>query len=99
MINIISPGVVDFLFFVTTKLCMLHCVSHVSNFLELSGMFIVMSCIQTLSQHARFDDFLRVKRLQRRDVSAIDPSASDGTFDISNSDRLGKTEVPSLSVA
>jgi len=46
-----------------------------------------------LSQDSRFDSVLDNLRLQKRGTGGVDTASSDGTFDISNSDRLGFSEV------
>ena len=46
-----------------------------------------------LSQHADFEDILKKMRLQKRGTGGVDTAATDGTFDISNLDRLGMSEV------
>ncbi len=42
---------------------------------------------------ARFDDVLLKLRLQKRGTGGVDTASTDGTFDISNLDRLGFSEV------
>ena len=46
-----------------------------------------------LSKDSRFDDILQELRLQKRGTGGVDTASTDGTFDISNSDRLGSSEV------
>ena len=46
-----------------------------------------------LSQDKRFTAILKVLRLQKRGTGGVDTEATGGTFDISNSDRLGFSEV------
>lgn len=46
-----------------------------------------------LSKDKRFDDILDAQRLQKRGTGGVDTAATGGTFDISNSDRLGFSEV------
>ena len=46
-----------------------------------------------LSKDKRFDDILNAQRLQKRGTGGVDTQATGGTFDISNSDRLGFSEV------
>lgn len=41
----------------------------------------------------RFDEILLKCRLQKRGTGGVDTASNDGTFDISNLDRLGKSEV------
>jgi creatine kinase len=46
-----------------------------------------------LAQDARFPNILDTLRLQKRGTGGVDTAAVGGTFDISNSERLGKSEV------
>ena len=46
-----------------------------------------------LSQDPRFGPMLKNMRLQKRGTGGVDTAATGGTFDISNADRLGKSEV------
>lgn len=46
-----------------------------------------------LSEEKKFDDLLKLLRLQKRGTGGVDTKSTDGTFDISNADRLGKSEV------
>ena len=46
-----------------------------------------------LSQDKRFDNILQAYRLQKRGTGGVDTAAVGGTFDISNLDRLGHSEV------
>jgi len=46
-----------------------------------------------LSKDKRFDALLDAQRLQKRGTGGVDTEATGGTFDISNSDRLGFSEV------
>ena len=46
-----------------------------------------------LSQDSRFDEILESFRLQKRGTGGVDTAAVGGTFDISNLDRLGHSEV------
>ena len=46
-----------------------------------------------LSEDKRFSQILSSMRLQKRGTGGVDTAAKGGTFDISNSDRLGKSEV------
>jgi len=41
----------------------------------------------------RFDPILQCLRLQKRGTGGVDTASTDGTFDVSNSDRLGCSEV------
>lgn len=49
--------------------------------------------IPLLSKHSSFDAVLKKMRLQKRGTGGVDTASNDGTFDISNSDRLGYSEV------
>ena len=49
-----------------------------------------------LAKDARFNDILEGLRLQKRGTGGVDTAAVGGTFDISNSDRLGFSEVKLL---
>ncbi|ETW93125.1 MAG: hypothetical protein ETSY2_51980, partial [Candidatus Entotheonella gemina] len=49
--------------------------------------------IPLLSKHDKFASILKSLRLQKRGTGGVDTAATDGTFDISNSDRLGFSEV------
>jgi creatine kinase len=46
-----------------------------------------------LCKDKRFDDILKTLCLQKRGTGGVDTASTDGTFDISNSDRLGFSEV------
>ena len=46
-----------------------------------------------LSQDKRFDSILEAYRLQKRGTGGVDTAATGGTYDISNLDRLGHSEV------
>ena len=46
-----------------------------------------------LSKDERFGDILKTLRLQKRGTGGVDTASTDGVFDISNSDRLGFSEV------
>lgn len=46
-----------------------------------------------LSKDDRFGDILKTLRLQKRGTGGVDTASTDGTFDISNADRLGFSEV------
>ena len=46
-----------------------------------------------LSKDERFNDVLAALRLQKRGTGGVDTASEDGTFDISNLDRLGSSEV------
>ena len=49
--------------------------------------------LYTLLLIVSFSDVLLKCRLQKRGTGGVDTASSDGTFDISNLDRLGKSEV------
>lgn len=49
--------------------------------------------IPLISKHPEFDAILKKLRLQKRGTGGVDTASTDGTFDISNSDRLGVSEV------
>ena len=49
--------------------------------------------IPHVSSDPRFDQLLDTYRLQKRGTGGVDTAATGGTYDISNSDRLGKSEV------
>nr|BAE16971.1 mitochondrial creatine kinase [Siphonosoma cumanense] len=49
--------------------------------------------IPKLGKDPRFDQILDAMKLQKRGTGGVDTASTDGTFDISNSDRLGKSEV------
>jgi creatine kinase len=46
-----------------------------------------------LSKDERFKDVLLKLRLQKRGTGGVDTASTDGTFDISNLDRLGSSEL------
>ena len=48
---------------------------------------------QLWSQHPRFGEVLKKLRLQKRGTGGVDTAAQGSTYDISNIDRLGKSEV------
>ncbi|XP_077988751.1 creatine kinase U-type, mitochondrial-like [Glandiceps talaboti] len=49
--------------------------------------------LPNLAKHAQFEKILLGLRLQKRGTGGVDTAATGGTFDISNLDRLGKSEV------
>ncbi|XP_061553411.1 creatine kinase, testis isozyme-like [Phycodurus eques] len=49
--------------------------------------------LPNMSQHPEFEEVLKRLRLQKRGTGGVDTDAVDGVFDISNSDRLGFSEV------
>lgn len=54
--------------------------------------------IPYLSKDSRFPEILQTLRLQKRGTGGVDTAATGGVFDISNIDRLGKSEVYIMSV-
>lgn len=58
-------------------------------------MFLVLLSTDTFSGHqdSRFPKILENLRLQKRGTGGVDTAAKGGVFDISNLDRLGKSEV------
>lgn len=46
-----------------------------------------------MAEHPQFDAILKILRLQKRGTGGVDTAATGGTFDISNADRLGFSEV------
>ena len=54
--------------------------------------------LQKLSEHSQFEAILKVLRLQKRGTGGVDTASTDGTFDISNLDRLGTSEVEQVGV-
>jgi len=54
--------------------------------------------IPLLSKDKRFSALLDEMKLQKRGTGGVDTAAVGGTFDISNSDRLGKSEVELVQV-
>lgn len=59
------------------------------------------TCIykSSLPKHPKFDAVLQKMRLQKRGTGGVDTAAQGGVFDISNVDRLGKSEVEQFYVA
>ena len=49
--------------------------------------------LPSLAKDARFEDILKQLRLQKRGTGGVDTASDDGTFDVSNLDRLGFSEV------
>merc|ERR550534_3547610 len=49
--------------------------------------------IPKLSKHDKFGDILKNMRLQKRGTGGVDKMDDSGWFDISNSDRIGKSEL------
>ncbi|XP_061087718.1 creatine kinase, testis isozyme isoform X2 [Conger conger] len=49
--------------------------------------------LPNLSKHDKFEEVLKRLRLQKRGTGGVDTAAVGGTFDISNADRLGFSEV------
>ena len=52
--------------------------------------------IPNLSKDKRFPEIIKALRLQKRGTGGVDTAATGGIYDISNSDRLGKSEVSVL---
>ncbi|CAK8693918.1 unnamed protein product [Clavelina lepadiformis] len=67
----------------------LTCPSNIGNGLR-CGVHVKLPL---LSKDSRFNDILEKLRLQKRGTGGVDTAAVGGTFDISNLDRLGKSEV------
>eukprot|EP00922_Rhytidocystis_sp_ex-Travisia-forbesii_P005199 GHVS01007591.1.p1 GENE.GHVS01007591.1~~GHVS01007591.1.p1 ORF type:complete len:422 (+),score=72.08 GHVS01007591.1:31-1296(+) len=53
----------------------------------------VMIKIPLLSAHPKFQAIFKPLRLQRRGTLGVDSTSTDGTHDVSNSDRLGQSEA------
>jgi len=49
--------------------------------------------LEKMANHPKFDEILGLLRLQKRGTGGVDTAAEGGTFDISNADRLGFSEV------
>jgi len=49
--------------------------------------------IPQLSKNKHFDEILKKCRLQKRGTGGVDTASNDGTFDVSNADRIGFSEV------
>jgi len=49
--------------------------------------------IPMLAAHEKFQEILDKCRLQKRGTGGVDTASNDGTFDISNADRIGFSEV------
>lgn len=58
-----------------------------SSFLNSSCFLGVHLRIPLLSKDSRFDKILKLLKLQKRGTGGVDTASTDGTFDISNSDR------------
>nr|XP_026689842.1 creatine kinase S-type, mitochondrial-like [Ciona intestinalis]XP_026689843.1 creatine kinase S-type, mitochondrial-like [Ciona intestinalis] len=67
----------------------LTCPSNIGNGLR-CGVHVKLP---KLSQEPKFNEILEKLRLQKRGTGGVDTAAVGGTFDISNLDRLGKSEV------
>ena len=52
--------------------------------------------IPYLSKDKRFSEIIKTLHLQKRGTGGVDTAATGGVYDISNSDRLGKSEVCAL---
>lgn len=61
----------------------------------LTPLLLVLLSTDTFSGHqdSRFPKILENLRLQKRGTGGVDTAAKGGVFDISNLDRLGKSEV------
>lgn len=55
--------------------------------------------IPHLSKHPRFGEVLEKMRLQKRGTGGVDTAAQGSVYDISNIDRLGKSEVELVQAA
>lgn len=53
----------------------------------------MLQMIENPLQDPRFSKILDNLRLQKRGTGGVDTAATGDTFDISNNDRLGKSEV------
>jgi len=49
--------------------------------------------LEKMAKHPKFDEILETLRLQKRGTGGVDTAAEGGIFDLSNSDRLGFSEV------
>lgn len=67
----------------------LTCPSNIGNGLR-CGVHVKLPL---LGKEPRFGEILEKLRLQKRGTGGVDTEATGGTFDISNLDRLGKSEV------
>lgn len=56
----------------------------------------IILCVMFMIKDPRFKKILENLRLQKRGTGGVDTAASGDTFDISNLDRLGKSEVSIL---
>ncbi|XP_077432807.1 creatine kinase, testis isozyme-like isoform X2 [Vanacampus margaritifer] len=54
--------------------------------------------LPNMSKRPEFEEVLKRLRLEKRAIGGVDPEADSGVFDISNSDRLGFTEVQLVQV-
>merc|ERR1711881_159900 len=69
--------------------CVLTCPSNLGTGLR-GGVHVKLPL---MSKHPEFENILEVLRLQKRGTGGVDTASTDGTFDISNTDRLGSSEV------
>merc|ERR1711962_1489698 len=67
----------------------LTCPSNLGTGLR-AGVMIKIPCA---SSQANFQDWLKERGLQARGCGGVDSASVGGVYDISNSDRLGKSEV------
>lgn len=67
----------------------LTCPSNLGTGLR-AGVHVKIPCV---SKHEKFEAILKKMRLQKRGTGGVDTASTDGTFDISNADRLGFSEV------
>lgn len=52
--------------------------------------------IPHMAKHPKFSDILKTMRLQKRGTGGVDTASTDGTFDISNSDRYASYDICGL---
>lgn len=62
------------------------------------SLHVIYGCTGACLQNAKFDSVLKAMKLQKRGTGGVDTASTDGTFDISNSDRLGTSEVSAHTV-
>lgn len=61
--------------------------------------FCLYNTVLSLSQDPRFSKILENLRLQKRGTGGVDTAAVADVYDISNIDRIGRSEVTSLSLS
>lgn len=61
--------------------------------------FCPYNTVLSLSQDPRFSKILENLRLQKRGTGGVDTAAVADVYDISNIDRIGRSEVTSLSLS